>query len=164
MKVRWEIVKLSLKSISLLSWIQNALAVHSLLVGKRDADNSQWTSREEMKKKIIKANINTADRRGNKHKARSASEVLLHYRNMGKSSHGFQKFLSYIFCFLVSGPGSSISPDFVWHKEMVLSLQFAWQIPVHEAKVRSPWHNLSRAVQHPQKGDGFVEGSQLYLL
>lgn len=37
-------------------------------------------------------------------------------------------------------------------------------IPVCETKVKTTRANLSRAVEHPWKGNGFVEGTQLYLL
>lgn len=52
---------------------------------------------ENKNKKIIKANINTTERRGNQCNMCSVSEVLLHYKSMGNSSHEFQKFLYFLF-------------------------------------------------------------------
>lgn len=52
---------------------------------------------EKKRKKIIKANINAADRRGSKHNVQSVSEVLLCYKSTENSSHEFQKFLSLLY-------------------------------------------------------------------
>lgn len=82
--------------------------------------------REE--KKIIKANINTAERRGNKCNVRSVSELLLHYKSMENSSHEFQKFLS--------GPEAPSAQIICGTKGKYCQCNL--HIPVHETKGKSP--------------------------
>lgn len=144
MKVRWEIVKLSLKSISLLSWMQNALVLHSFLVGKQRCRwfplNAQRRNEKRSLKQISMLQIGEGA-----NTMCTVSEVLLCYKSTENSSHEFQKFLSLLYFLPPSpkAPSAQIMNVGVTQSSGIFVAVYVFT--VGEADVKCPEVSISRA-------------------